>query len=77
MAEAIERAKIATRQYAKRQATWFRHQLGPQWQRVARSRMSSQILDLERYLRNSGELTCRSDSPVELSRLTLRKAAVA
>ncbi|TGT16293.1 tRNA (adenosine(37)-N6)-dimethylallyltransferase MiaA, partial [Mesorhizobium sp. M3A.F.Ca.ET.174.01.1.1] len=24
--EAIERAKIATRQYAKRQATWFRHQ---------------------------------------------------
>ena len=32
--EAIERAKIATRQYAKRQATWFRHQLGPQWQRL-------------------------------------------
>ncbi|WP_296740739.1 tRNA (adenosine(37)-N6)-dimethylallyltransferase MiaA [Mesorhizobium sp.] len=31
--EAIERAKIATRQYAKRQATWFRHQLGPEWQR--------------------------------------------
>jgi tRNA dimethylallyltransferase len=34
-AEAIERAKIATRQYAKRQTTWFRHQLGPAWQRVA------------------------------------------
>lgn len=33
-AEAIERAKIATRQYAKRQATWFRHQLGPEWQRL-------------------------------------------
>jgi len=32
--EAIERAKIATRQYAKRQATWFRHQLGPQWRRL-------------------------------------------
>ena len=32
--EAIERAKIATRQYAKRQATWFRHQLGPEWQRL-------------------------------------------
>jgi tRNA dimethylallyltransferase len=31
--EAIERAKIATRQYAKRQATWFRHQLGPEWRR--------------------------------------------
>ncbi len=35
MAEAIERAKIATRQYAKRQSTWFRHQLGPEWQRAA------------------------------------------
>lgn len=32
--EAIERAKIATRQYAKRQATWFRHQLGPEWQKL-------------------------------------------
>jgi tRNA dimethylallyltransferase len=33
--EAIERAKIATRQYAKRQATWFRHQLGPEWLRIS------------------------------------------
>jgi tRNA dimethylallyltransferase len=33
--EAIERAKIATRQYAKRQATWFRHQFGEEWQRLA------------------------------------------
>jgi tRNA dimethylallyltransferase len=32
--EAIERAKIATRQYAKRQATWFRHQFDGQWTRV-------------------------------------------
>lgn len=32
--EAIERAKIATRQYAKRQATWFRHQLGTEWRRL-------------------------------------------
>jgi tRNA dimethylallyltransferase len=32
--EAITHAKIATRQYAKRQATWFRHQLGPHWQRL-------------------------------------------
>ncbi|TGT58897.1 tRNA (adenosine(37)-N6)-dimethylallyltransferase MiaA [Mesorhizobium sp. M00.F.Ca.ET.170.01.1.1] len=32
--EAIERAKIATRQYAKRQMTWFRHQLGAEWQRL-------------------------------------------
>lgn len=32
--EAIERAKIATRQYAKRQTTWFRHQLGSEWLRL-------------------------------------------
>lgn len=34
MDEAIERAKIATRQYAKRQSTWFRNQLGPEWRRI-------------------------------------------
>ena len=32
--EAVERAKIATRQYAKRQATWFRHQLDARWTSV-------------------------------------------
>jgi tRNA dimethylallyltransferase len=32
---AIERAKIATRQYAKRQATWFRHQFGSEWHRIS------------------------------------------
>ena len=31
--EAVRRATAATRQYAKRQMTWFRHQLGPDWQR--------------------------------------------
>ena len=35
LAEAVSLAKIATRQYAKRQATWFRHQLGPHWLRAA------------------------------------------
>ena len=35
MAEAAERAKAATRQYAKRQMTWFRNQFGPQWRRIA------------------------------------------
>ena len=35
MAQAQKLASIATRQYAKRQSTWFRHQLGPQWQRMA------------------------------------------
>jgi len=34
MDEAINRAKIATRQYAKRQSTWFRNQLGSHWLRI-------------------------------------------
>jgi tRNA dimethylallyltransferase len=33
-AQAIERCKAATRQYAKRQTTWFRHQLGQEWVRL-------------------------------------------
>ncbi len=33
LAEAQRLAAIATRQYAKRQSTWFRNQLGPEWQR--------------------------------------------
>jgi len=32
--EALRRAKAATRQYAKRQDTWFRNQMGPDWNRV-------------------------------------------
>lgn len=32
--EAAARAKTATRQYAKRQATWFRNQCGPEWKRL-------------------------------------------
>lgn len=45
--EAIERAKIATRQYAKRQTTWFRHQLGPEWLRLRPGdRAESTILNL-------------------------------
>lgn len=32
--EAVTRAKAATRQYAKRQTTWFRHQFGTEWERV-------------------------------------------
>jgi tRNA dimethylallyltransferase len=31
---AIERASAATRQYAKRQETWLRHQLGDGWERI-------------------------------------------
>ena len=33
--EAAERLKAATRQYAKRQTTWFRHQTGEGWQRIS------------------------------------------
>lgn len=33
--EAVARAKTATRQYAKRQSTWFRNQLGPGWRRIS------------------------------------------
>lgn len=32
--EAVERAKTATRRYAKRQSTWFRHQLGAGWRAI-------------------------------------------
>lgn len=32
--EAIKRASAATRQYAKRQMTWFRNQMDDSWQRV-------------------------------------------
>jgi tRNA dimethylallyltransferase len=33
--EAIKAATIATRQYAKRQRTWFRHQFGADWIRIS------------------------------------------
>ncbi|WP_076398059.1 tRNA (adenosine(37)-N6)-dimethylallyltransferase MiaA [Rhizobium sp. RU33A] len=32
--EAVERASAATRQYAKRQMTWFRNQMDESWERV-------------------------------------------
>ena len=32
---AIEQAKAATRQYAKRQRTWFRHQLDTEWEKIS------------------------------------------
>jgi tRNA dimethylallyltransferase len=33
--EVIERASAATRQYAKRQMTWFRNQMDDSWERLA------------------------------------------
>lgn len=35
--EASERSKAASRQYAKRQSTWFRGQFGPEWRRIEKS----------------------------------------
>lgn len=37
MAEAITRAKARTRQYAKRQETWLRHQIGEGWRAISSS----------------------------------------
>jgi tRNA dimethylallyltransferase len=34
---AIAASVAATRQYAKRQMTWFRHQAGPEWRRLERA----------------------------------------
>ena len=39
--EAIAAGQLATRQYAKRQATWFRHQVPDTWRRVAAENVSS------------------------------------
>ena len=39
--QALERIAALTRQYAKRQATWFRHQLGPEWQRIPADSLQS------------------------------------
>lgn len=33
-AEAVKQAKAATRRYSKRQSTWFRTQVGPDWERI-------------------------------------------
>jgi len=40
-AEALARAQLATRRYAKRQYTWFRHQCPPDWPRAERGDAAS------------------------------------
>jgi tRNA dimethylallyltransferase len=47
--ETIEKAVIATRQYAKRQDTWFRNQL-PDWKRIDGT-SSNLITEMQKYLR--------------------------
>lgn len=41
---AMERAKIATRQYAKRQSTWFRNQLGVEWRRLLPNETMTEVV---------------------------------
>ncbi len=45
--EAITRAKIATRQFAKRQFTWFRNQSPPNWPRWEQTLNDSNMSEIE------------------------------
>ncbi|MET0376831.1 MAG: tRNA (adenosine(37)-N6)-dimethylallyltransferase MiaA [Rhizorhabdus sp.] len=47
----IERAQAATRQYAKRQYTWFRHQLPADWWRIETQLMDSNTEEIAIKLR--------------------------
>ncbi len=44
-AEAIDAARLATRRYAKRQYTWFRHQPPTEWPRVATLNCAKEIIE--------------------------------
>jgi tRNA dimethylallyltransferase len=48
---AVERAKTATRRYAKRQSTWFRHQM-PGWQRIDAQYLESFREKILSFIRN-------------------------
>ncbi len=48
--EAIARASLATRQYAKRQYTWFRNQPPPEWARTAELDNFTQLSEIETRL---------------------------
>ena len=50
--EALARLSLDTRRYAKRQATWFRHQVPPGWPRIATPHAALQQLGTK--LRESG-----------------------
>jgi tRNA dimethylallyltransferase len=45
--EAVARAQAATRQYAKRQYTWLRHQPPPDWHRTDETETSIQLSEFE------------------------------
>ena len=48
--EALERAQAATRQYAKRQYTWLRHQPPTDWPRTDSTDISKQVDHFARFL---------------------------
>lgn len=48
--EAVRRAQAATRQYAKRQYTWFRRQPPPEWQRTTGIETNTLLDEFERKL---------------------------
>jgi tRNA dimethylallyltransferase len=52
--DAITAGKLATRQYAKRQYTWFRRQLPEHWPRYVESLNNEKIHELAIILRNKG-----------------------
>ena len=50
--QALEALRLATRQYAKRQFTWFRNQPPPEWPRLAPSETSNYTASYDRILQN-------------------------
>lgn len=52
-AEALAQAQLATRRYAKRQYTWFRHQPPPSWRRYEESLSIDSINELAILLRDT------------------------
>ncbi|WP_420559239.1 tRNA (adenosine(37)-N6)-dimethylallyltransferase MiaA [Tepidicaulis sp.] len=50
---AIEQAKTQTKQYAKRQSTWFRHQM-ISWKRLSAQEMESQIQEIFSFIDDFG-----------------------
>src|SRR3546814_16043 len=50
--EALDRAQAATLQYAKRQYTWFRHQLPADWPRQSESLSIESIKEMAIILRD-------------------------
>ena len=53
LGDALTHAQVATRQYAKRQYTWFRNQLPAQWSRYEESLNHNNIVEIAIILRES------------------------